>query len=148
MKILLKASAHAYSVKPWAKNLLADFIPMHKMKEIHCLFHGCNSSTMTTGMDWDTFKQSLKNRRSPEGLTGPLLALWWAAKGDWDKAHKIAQDIPGAEGSLVHAYLHRKEGDLSNAGYWYSRAGRPRSSLPLEKEWEEIVKDLLREKAY
>lgn len=68
-----------------------------------------------------------------------LKALWWDAKGDWDRAHRIAQDDPTPEGSRVHAYLHRKEGDLWNADYWYSRAGINRPELSLEKEWESLV---------
>jgi hypothetical protein len=55
---------------------------------------------------------------------GALLALWWDGKGDWERAHAIAQDVDGAEGAWVHAYLHRKEGDLGNAAYWYRVAGR------------------------
>ena len=55
---------------------------------------------------------------------GVLLALWWDARGDWKRAHEIAQDVVGAEGAWVHAYLHRKGGDLGNAAYWYRRAGR------------------------
>src|ERR1700733_15799160 len=57
-------------------------------------------------------------------FSGALLALWWDAKGDWERAHGIAQDVAGADGAWVHAYLHRKEGDAGNAGYWYRQAGR------------------------
>ena len=59
------------------------------------------------------------------GLEPPLTALWWAAKGQWDQAHKIVQDESGANAAWVHAYLHRVEGDLGNAGYWYRQAGQP-----------------------
>ena len=79
-----------------------------------------------------------------EGLSGPLLALWWDAKGDWQQAHEVAQDIPGADGAWVHAYLHRKEGDLPNAAYWYRRAGRKVASGDLREEWESMVAELLR----
>ena len=65
------------------------------------------------------------------------------AKGDWEKSHNIAQDIHSDTGSWIHAYLHRKEGDIFNADYWYSKAGKKRPSVSLEKEWEEIVTDLL-----
>ena len=76
----------------------------------------------------------------PPQLTVPLLiALWHDAKGDWDKAHDICQSIHTARGSWVHAYLHRKEGDLSNAAYWYARAGRDLPSIRLEEEWEKLV---------
>jgi hypothetical protein len=72
-----------------------------------------------------------------------LLALWHDARGDWDRAHTIAQDIEDEQGSLVHAYLHRKEGDLGNAGYWYRRARRPVATDSLQTEWERIVSELL-----
>lgn len=94
-------------------------------------------------MDIKTFKQSLQNDQPPRDLSGSLVALWWDAKGQWNKAHETAQEIHNAEGSWVHAYLHRKEGDEGNASYWYSRAGKRKSSLSLEEEWEEIVKAFL-----
>ena len=72
-----------------------------------------------------------------------LTALWHDAKNDWNKAHKITQDISGKDAAWVHAYLHRKEGDSGNASYWYSRAGKPFSNKTLEAEWEEIVDTLL-----
>ena len=76
-------------------------------------------------------------------FTGALLALWWDAKGDWERAHEIAQDVSGADGAWVHAYLHRKEGDLGNAAYWYRRAGREVATGDLRVEWEGIVGELL-----
>ena len=76
-------------------------------------------------------------------LQGPLLALWWDAKGDWERAHEVAQDVSGADGAWVHAYLHRKEGDLANAGYWYRRAGRKVASGDHRAEWETMVAELL-----
>jgi hypothetical protein len=79
----------------------------------------------------------------PGELDGPLLALWWDAQGDWEKAHEIAQDVDGTEGAWVHAYLHRKEGDRSNATYWYSRAGRSAAKGGLDAEWQQIVEELL-----
>jgi len=79
----------------------------------------------------------------PDELDGPLLALWWAGQDNWEKAHEIAQDIEGAEGSWVHAYLHRKEGDQSNASYWYGRAGRSAAEGDSEAEWHQIVEELL-----
>ena len=63
---------------------------------------------------------------------GVLLALWWDAHGDWNKAHEIAQDVSGADGAWVHAYLHRREGDVSNAGYWYRQAGRKVDPSPTQ----------------
>ncbi len=77
------------------------------------------------------------------GFSGALLALWLDAHGDWEKAHEVAQDAAGPGGAWVHAYLHRKEGDLGNAGYWYRRAGRAVASGDLRVEWEGIVQEML-----
>lgn len=79
----------------------------------------------------------------PEALAGPLLALWWDGQGDWQRAHEVAQDVEGRDGAWVHAYLHRKEGDRFNAGYWYRRAGQPEASGELRAEWEQMVRALL-----
>jgi hypothetical protein len=79
---------------------------------------------------------------APE-LAAPLAALWWAAKGRWDEAHKIVQDEETADAAWVHAYLHRVEGDLGNAGYWYRRAQKPVAQDALESEWERIASALL-----
>ena len=76
-------------------------------------------------------------------FSGALLALWWDARGDWDRAHQIAQDVVGRDGAWVHAYLHRKEGDQGNAAYWYQQAGRPVERGELGAEWEGIVAELL-----
>jgi hypothetical protein len=85
------------------------------------------------------FKASLSGASPAPGLDAPLSALWWAAKGDWDKAHKLVQDEDTSDAAWVHAYLHRVEGDLSNAGYWYRQAGRPVAEDALDAEWERIV---------
>jgi hypothetical protein len=95
-------------------------------------------------MDIAGFRESLKNSVPPKGLTAALQALWWDAKDDWAKAHEAAQLDEGPDGSWVHAYLHRKQGDLSNAKYWYRRADRAAAYGDLTKEWEAIVKWLLR----
>ena len=87
-------------------------------------------------------KSTLSNATPEVGLVPPLAALWWAAKGDWDAAHKIVQDESDANSAWVHAYLHRVEGDLSNAGYWYRQAGQPAAKDSLENEWERIVSAL------
>ena len=81
----------------------------------------------------------------PPGSSLALQALWHDARGDWGGAHHCAQDDASREGSWVHAYLHRKEGDIGNAGYWYSRAGRsiPAKGVTLEAEWMEIARELL-----
>jgi hypothetical protein len=91
----------------------------------------------------DEFKRSTSDDRPPANLPPTLLALWHDARGDWTAAHATAQDIKDADGSWIHAYLHRKEGDLGNAGYWYHRAGKPECRAPLEAEWDEIVTALL-----
>ena len=94
-------------------------------------------------MPLDDLKASLTGDGPPAGLPATVQALWHDARGGWDRAHRIAQDIADTDGSWVHAYLHRKEGDLSNASYWYRRAGRSRPSLPLEEEWGQIAEALL-----
>ena len=88
------------------------------------------------------FKASLSDAAPAAGLVPPLAALWWAAKGDWDAAHKIVQDEDTRDAAWVHAYLHRVEGDLGNAGYWYRRAGKPEAKDSLEAEWERMVSAL------
>lgn len=88
------------------------------------------------------FKNSL-NQHQPPPVAVLLQALWYAAKGDWEKSHELAQDVNTPDGSWVHAYLHRKEGDQFNAKYWYSRANQKMPDYSLEKEWEEIVKTML-----
>jgi hypothetical protein len=89
------------------------------------------------------FQRSLTAKRAPRGLAPPLVALWWAQKGDWDKAHKIVMDEGGKDCAWVHAYLHRVEGDMENARYWYRQAAKPAASGPLPTEWEAITTDLL-----
>ncbi len=96
-------------------------------------------------MDFEEFKGSLRDDGPPQDLTLSLTALWWDAKGDWTRAHESAQQDEGPEGAWVHAYLHCKEGDWGNAGYWYQRAGKTASRRLLRQEWEEIVSMLLRE---
>ena len=93
-------------------------------------------------MDYDQFRATLHDP-SPPALPPLLAALWWDAKGDWNQAHEIAQTETGTDAAWVHAYLHRKEGDASNATYWYHQAGQPACKLPLDAEWEEIVAALL-----
>jgi hypothetical protein len=94
-------------------------------------------------MNLDEFRETLGLREPPEGLTLALAGLWWDAKGHWARAHEAAQRDEGRDGSWVHAYLHRKEGDFGNAGYWYGRAGRPVCRELLEAEWISIVRELL-----
>ena len=94
-------------------------------------------------MDYEGFKASVDGAAPPDGLGLALQAMWQDAKGDWDAAHKLAQAQDDETGAWVHAYLHRVEGDLRNAGHWYKRAGRPQSTAPLAEEWDEIVTALL-----
>ncbi len=94
-------------------------------------------------MDFQAFRTSLANAAPPAGLTPALAALWWDAKGDWDKAHECAQQRDDAACAHVHAYLHRKEGDQSNANYWYRRAGVAPSTQTLDAEREELVRKFL-----
>jgi hypothetical protein len=94
-------------------------------------------------MNLDAFKASLTDPAPPEGLAAALRAMWQDANDNWDAAHKLAQSQDDATGAWVHAYLHRVEGDESNAGHWYRRAAKPHSKAPLSEEWEEIVTALL-----
>ena len=89
------------------------------------------------------FKASLSDAAPAPELDAPLAALWWASKGEWNQAHKIVQDEPTADAAWVHAHLHRVEGDLGNAGYWYRRAARPVAAGSLDTEWEGIAAALL-----
>jgi len=88
------------------------------------------------------FHNTLTAAEPPPGLTPALQALWYAAKGEWDHAHDITQP-GGADLDWVHAYLHRVEGDLGNAGYWYRRAGKPMTHQPLAEEWAGLVRTML-----
>ena len=96
-------------------------------------------------MTLEEFRKSLSSERPPEDMTLSLAALWWDAKGDWTKAHESVQQDEGPAGAWVHAYLHRKEGDVSNAGHWYARAGKPQDRIPFDEEWAEIVNALVSE---
>ncbi|PMB00259.1 hypothetical protein CI592_18940 [Fischerella thermalis CCMEE 5328] len=69
--------------------------------------------------------------------------MWFDYKGNWDRAHEIVQNANDLDSAWVHAYLHRKEGDLSNASYWYRRSGKPEFHAGLDQEWEQITSDLL-----
>ena len=95
-------------------------------------------------MELDESMQSIKEEAPPEGLSEPLQAMWHARKGDWETAHNIAQSIGGELGSCIHAYLHRVEGDLSNADYWYKRAGKPQFQGSTEAEADEIVNSIFK----
>lgn len=97
-------------------------------------------------MTLDELRTSVGNDAAPPaGLTLALQGLWHDARGDWDRAHGCAQEDKSRDGSWVHAYLHRKEGDPGNADYWYARAGRtmPESAVTLDAEWADIARELL-----
>jgi len=95
-----------------------------------------------TGMTLEEFKATLSSERPPT-LTPLLTALWHDARGGWDQAHEIVQDIESKDAAWVHAYLHRKEGDAGNAAYWYNRARQPIATDSLEAEWSRIAAALL-----
>ncbi|MEP7251817.1 MAG: hypothetical protein ABI683_05535 [Ginsengibacter sp.] len=94
-------------------------------------------------MDLSEFKNSTNESAPPKNISVYLNALWYDKKGDWSKSHSIIQDVNDKTASWIHAYLHRKEGDEGNAGYWYSRAAKRFPEISLEKEWDEIVTALL-----
>jgi hypothetical protein len=85
------------------------------------------------------FRASLREEAPPEGAAPALAALWRAGRGEWIEAHALVQGEPDADSAWVHAHLHRQEGDLGNAAYWYRRAGRPEARGSIEDEWAEIV---------
>jgi len=89
------------------------------------------------------FHRTLSDAAPPRTLPAPLAALWWAKKGDWDKAHRLVMDEASGEAAWVHAYLHRVEGDLGNAGYWYRQARKPTATGALDAEWTAIAETLL-----
>jgi len=98
-------------------------------------------------MTLDEFERRASRAAPPADLSPALTALWQDARGDWDAAHRAVQSDPGAQAAWVHAYLHRKEGDASNAGYWYRRAARPVADGGLEHEWRAIAAALLDERS-
>ena len=95
-------------------------------------------------MQLNEFIQSIKEDTLPQGLSEPLQAMWHARKADWETAHNIAQSISTELGSWIHAHLHRVEGDLSNADYWYKRAGKPQFQGSTEAEADEIVNSIFK----
>jgi hypothetical protein len=95
-------------------------------------------------MTLDAFLHSLAGDHPPSGLAAPLLALWHDGRGDWARAHETIQHDEHGAAAHVHAYLHRKEGDLANARYWYRRAPAAEHHGPLEDEWRELVTSLLK----
>ena len=94
-------------------------------------------------MTFTELKTSLNSQAPPAGINDLVMALWYDAKGDWNRAHEIVQDLSSRDAAWIHAYLHRKEGDLGNASYWYNRAHQNMPSVSLEEEWGSIVEALL-----
>ncbi len=94
-------------------------------------------------MTYEIFIQSLNDESHPSGLDSLLLALWYDAKGNWEKSHDIVSEIETKDAALMHAFLHRKEGDIWNADYWYRRAGTKRQDITLEEEWNSLVQVFL-----
>ncbi len=93
-------------------------------------------------MNLDDFRESLAEEQPRAGLSAPLAALWWDAKGDWTRAHALVDELETKDGMAVHAYVHRKEGNATNADYWYARAGREFYRPALEAEWEALVEGI------
>jgi hypothetical protein len=94
-------------------------------------------------MDLEIFRASTKNKKPPKELSIPLEAMWYQGKGDWEEAHRLTQSQNNPTVSWVHAHLHRVEGDLENAAYWYRLADRPICNSSLGDEWEKIVVELI-----
>lgn len=94
-------------------------------------------------MNLTEFKDSLARQTVPDSLSPALQALWADGVGNWQAAHVFVQDDKSKDAALVHAYLHRKEGDDANARYWYDRAGASFSEVDLATEWEQIAEQLL-----
>ncbi|MFZ0521977.1 MAG: hypothetical protein WAL95_13200 [Candidatus Acidiferrales bacterium] len=94
-------------------------------------------------MNLAEFKSSLKEDAPPQTLPAPLTSLWWDAKGDWTRAHNLVDELETQDGMAVHAYLHRKAGQIENADYWYARAGRTHERATPEAEWQSLTESLL-----
>ena len=95
-------------------------------------------------MTYEEFKSSLAQDAPPQHFSETLKALWYDGKENWEASHNIAQEIHSDDGSWIHAYLHRKEGDLGNAAYWYSKAKKPVCKRSLKDEWEALVREFLK----
>jgi hypothetical protein len=94
-------------------------------------------------MTLDEFRASAHAGSPPAALPPALEALWHDANGDWARAHGAVMNAAGVDAAWVHAYLHRKEGDLDNARYWYRKAKKPEATGALEAEWQRIASALL-----
>jgi hypothetical protein len=90
------------------------------------------------------FKTSLTSEQPASGLSPQLKALWYDGKGDWHQAHAQVDHLTDRSSAWVHAYLHRKEGDIWNADYWYRQARQTRPDISLDEEWEQLVMAFLK----
>ena len=95
-------------------------------------------------IDVNDFKHSIREVRLPAGLPLHVQALWHDGSGDWKAAHDLIDQLTDQRSAHIHAYLHRKEGDIWNADYWYKRAGRTRPNVSLEEEWDLLLQEYLR----
>jgi len=120
---------------------------MRHVREIQAATVSSSPGDKVDGMRFDEFSAAARSGREPPGLSPILRALWLDGSGDWDGAHQLADDIGGTEGARVHAYLHRKEGDVSNARYWYRQAGREPFDGTLDDEWTALAREFLRDPA-
>lgn len=94
-------------------------------------------------MNEQGFKETLLDNYPPSSTSVYLKSLWFDAKGDWNNAHNLIQDVTDNSAAWIHPYLHRKEGDIWNADYWYSKAGKKRPSVSLDEEWEQLLNAFL-----
>jgi hypothetical protein len=92
---------------------------------------------------FDKFIASQNDPNPPPGLDVAVTALWYAGKGNWHRAHDLIQELDNKTGYHIHAFLHRQEGDRSNAEYWYRRAGKRVPAADTEEEWRDLVKEYL-----
>jgi hypothetical protein len=93
-------------------------------------------------MNFQQFRESLSDEKPPAGISNHLLSLWYDGNNHWEQSHDIIQALEDPDAAWIHAYLHRKEGDIWNADYWYRKAGKTRPSISLDEEWAEIVNAL------
>jgi hypothetical protein len=118
-------------------------LAMRNVQEIPAGLLSSSPGDKVAGMRFDELLAAARSGHEPPGLTPVLRALWLDGSGDWDAAHQLADDIGGADGARVHAYLHRKEGDLSNARYWYRQANCQPFDGSLDEEWAALARDFL-----
>jgi hypothetical protein len=121
------------------RSILQVFDALWRRINIRVIFAVDTNALMTL----DEFNASLSEHLPPSRLNPFLQSLWYDRKGDWEKAHNIAQEIHTTSGSWIHAYLHRREGDTSNAAYWYHMADKSFPTVGLDEEWEQLVEQFL-----